>query len=77
MLHYNMHEIGCNMRTTFPLGKNVFIYKMVSIHPIVLKLGEDLCVSLVDMPVKSEEPESLAAIVTGAYVTSGNFGQKA
>ena len=48
---------------------------MVSIHPIVLKLGEDLCVSLVDMPVQSEEPESLAAIVTGAYVTSGNFGQ--
>ena len=40
----------------FLVFKNVFIYKMVSIHPIVLKLGEDLCVSLVDMPVQSEEP---------------------
>ena len=42
----------------------------------MLKPGEDLCESLLDMLVKSEEPESLAAIVTGAYVTSGNFGQK-
>ena len=42
----------------------------------VLKPGEDLCVSFLDMPVKSEEPESLAAIVTGAYSTSGNFWSK-
>ena len=47
---------------------------MVSIHPRVLKPGEDLCVSFLDMPVKSEEPGSLVAIVTGAYVTSGIFG---
>ena len=42
----------------------------------MLKPGEDLCVSFLDMPVKSEEPESLAAIVTGAYATSGNFWSK-
>ena len=49
---------------------------MVSIHPRVLKAGEDLCVSFFDMPVKSEKPGSLAAIVTGAYVTSGILGSK-
>ena len=41
----------------------------------MLKPGEDLCESLLDMLVKSEEPESLAAIVTGAYVTSGNWSK--
>ena len=45
-------------------------------HPTVLKPGEDLCVSFLDMHVKSEEPESLAAVVTGAYATSGNFWSK-
>ena len=40
------------------------------------KHGEDLCVSFLDMHVKSEEPESFAAIVTGANVTGGNFAKK-
>ena len=60
----------------FLVNNNVFIYNMVSTNPTVLKLGKDLCVSFLDMPVKSEEPESLSAIVTGAYATGGNFWSK-
>ena len=58
------------------VNNNDFVHKIVSTNPTVPKPGEDLCVSFLDIPVKSEEPESLAAIVTGAYATSGNFWSK-
>ena len=52
----------------FLVNHNVFVCQNVSIDNTTLRLGEDVRVSLLGVPVWSEEPGSFAAEVTATNV---------